>query len=442
MCGLITSLDTRVSYEDIKKAIDKMSYRGDVPSVVTPCEEGFAAHVSLPLCSLDPYAYSQPVNGFSFVGEIFNYKEIDPSAVNDVHMIRDLIIEKENESQFSWIKDLHRLDGFWAISYINKENQLIAISDYLSQKPIYYRTDRNVVASEIDCLLDLAKVTEDKVYMSNIMKWGYDPTGRTPYNEIKQMPPGSIYKDGIIETYWDWSLIQAQDLVLDNLTKAVANRIDASRPISLLLSGGLDSSIIYEIAKRFIPDIKVFHVENDESQYADLITKNRTNVKLDNVTDEEAVAIHKTPVDLGSVKPQIALAKAIKKEKGYQIVLTGDGADELFGGYRRSQDYDSQMSDVFLELPYYHLPKLDRVMMHSTTEVRSPFLAPYMVKFAMSLPYSERINKKHLKEAVSRFIPEEIINRKKVPLKTKEIALGLLTNTKNNINTFRRLKND
>ena len=123
-------------------------------------------------------------------------------------------------------------------------------------------------------------------------------------------------------------------------------------------------------------------------------------------------------------------------------MLTGDGADELFGGYRRSQDYDSQMSDVFLELPYYHLPKLDRVMMHSTTEVRSPFLAPYMVKFAMSLPYSERINKKHLKEAVSRFIPEEIINRKKVPLKTKEIALGLLTNTKNNINTFRRLKND
>lgn len=142
---------------------------------------------------------------------------------------------------------------------------------------------------------------------------------------------------------------------------------------------------------------------------------------MDEVSDEDAVRIHQSPVDLGSVKPQIAMARKLK-ELGFHAVMTGDGADELFGGYRRAKEYDSQYSDMFCELPYYHLPKLDRTMMESTIELRAPFLSPRMIKHAMNTPYELRNGeKKVLKEAFKSIVPQPILDRDKQPLKTDAI---------------------
>jgi len=439
MCGLIASNDKRVSSRAIELALYKMQYRG----TVEPCFETnghyHVGHVSLPMCSLDPYEYHQPLNFVAFTGEIFNYHELDPTSTGDVRMIRNLIVDNPLDKI---LELFHKFDGFWNVAFI-REKKLIAITDYLSQKPLYYRTDLNVVASEIDCLVGLAPSEYDPIFFSNIQKWGYDPTGNTPYKNIKQMPAGSVYIDGVISSYWDWSKISAPYVISTGISQATSKRMHVARPQSLLLSGGLDSSIIYAVTQElgYGDQIKVFHVDNDESDYADMMTTNRTNITLDEVTDSEAVTVHQSPVDLGSVKPQLALAKSIAKE-GYHMVLTGDGADELFGGYRRAKEYDSQMSDVFQELPYYHLPRLDRTMMRHTIEVRSPFLAPYIVKYAMELPYAERIDKKHLKDAYRHMLPKEIIDRPKVPLKTKAIRNDLLSNTQSNIKLFKEYRND
>ena len=121
------------------------------------------------------------------------------------------------------------------------------------------------------------------------------------------------------------------------------------------------------------------------------------------------------------------MAKRIK-ELGLHCVLTGDGADELFGGYRRASTYDSQQSDIFSELPYYHCPRLDRTMMKHTIELRSPFMRSDIVKYALNIPYSERNGiKKVLMDTFKSIVPHEVLHRDKRALKTKEIYEQPLT---------------
>jgi asparagine synthetase B (glutamine-hydrolysing) len=252
------------------------------------------------------------------------------------------------------------------------------------------------------------------------MKWGYSPDARTPWNEIKQIPPGHYYYKGAVYEYWDWNKVSCTDLRTD-LLKATELRLGGQREVAVLLSGGLDSTIIYGLIKQLGREVTAVHVDNAEKGFANLalhLGDTMHHVKLDDVTDYEALIVHQSPVDLGSVKPQIAMAKKLR-ELGFYAVMTGDGADELFGGYRRAKEYNSQMSDMFCELPYYHMPKIDRTMMRYTIETRCPFLAPSICKHAMNTPYAERNGeKKVLKQTFADIVPPEILDRDKHPLKT------------------------
>jgi asparagine synthase (glutamine-hydrolysing) len=430
MCGFIAyKNNTDLSPGQILDVID---YRG-LPGFHGTENDGdhTFSHVALPFVNLDPEVATQPLTGFAtpslFVGEVFNYDTLfatDGDYVNHVF---------HNEG----LDGFHRFDGFW--SFITKVNgSLIGVTDYLAQKPLYYRTDQEAMASEIDVLRELGPTTLDEVFISNTMKWGYSPDPRTPYNEIKQVPPGCYVYEGQIYEYWDWKKVGYGDLHSDMRT-AVERRLGGQRDLSVLLSGGLDSTIIYGILQELGRDVTAIHVDNGEESFAGLVSNDFVSVSLDSVTDEESVAIHQSPVDLGSVKPQIAMARKLA-ELGFHCVLTGDGADELFGGYNRAKEYDSQGSDVFAELPYYHLPKLDRTMMRSTIELRAPFLAPYIVKRALETPYSDRNGeKKVLKRAFADIVPQEILDRDKHPLKTDKIRKNPLDQRTANVRIFRDL---
>jgi asparagine synthase (glutamine-hydrolysing) len=77
-----------------------------------------------------------------------------------------------------------------------------------------------------------------------------------------------------------------------------------------------------------------------------------------------------------------------------------------------------------MELPYYHLPKLDRTMMFSTIELRAPFLSPRVIAYALNLPYEKRNGVKHeLKEVFADLLPDDILDRDKHPLKTDAIRI-------------------
>jgi asparagine synthase (glutamine-hydrolysing) len=193
-----------------------------------------------------------------------------------------------------------------------------------------------------------------------------------------------------------------------------------------LVGRRLLNNILYFLRK-FGADVDVYSIKNDtDGDYIRFMEKEWNldlkflDVDPDNIPHEEKMKIYDindSMIDLASVIPQYYLFKDIKDK----IVLTGDGADELFGGYRRISEYDSQKSDVFQELPFYHLVRIDRMSMHFTIECRNPFLGHDVIKKALSLPYSERTHKKILKDQFRGLIPDEIIDRKKNPLKISKI---------------------
>ena len=437
MCGFIAGKDLS---RDLSQVIEDMNYRG------LPGYKGYLrfgknseyqfAHYSLPFVNLDPAVCVQPVDiqpPALFVGEIFNYADFGYET--DIKCAIEEFWQSDN-----LFENFHNFDGFWSFVTMY-DGDIIAATDYLSQKPVYYRTDMEALASEIAILTKLGDVTVDETFMSNTLKWGYSPDPRTPWNEIKQVPPGHYYHKGSVHRYWDWGKVSCTNLYTD-LLKATELRLGGQREVAVLLSGGLDSTIIYGLLKQLGKDVTAVHVDNGEKGFANAalhLNDTMHYVKLDDVTDSEAVMIHQSPVDLGSVKPQIAMAKKLR-ELGFYAVLTGDGADELFGGYRRAKEYDSQYSDMFSELPYYHLPKIDRTMMRYTIETRSPFLSPSVCKHAMNTPYSDRMGEKTLlKKTFKDIVPQEILDRDKHPLKTNAIRTDPMTQRKTNDYIWRKL---
>lgn len=416
--------------------MDAMSYRGkDGKQGLVLRGEWALGHVRLAIQDLTDNS-SQPVHrgnfDLAYVGEVFNLE-----GLNELKTVTH-VFEHFGPDNF------HQFDGFWAVAVIQNYDRATAFTDYLGQKPLYYWRDQAIVCSELDPMFQLAPKPEyDDVYLSNVVKWGYDCTGRTPYKGITQLPPGHVlelqYDEMTLTPYWDWShpALRKLGTLREELTQATLNRLAGDREVALLLSGGLDSSIIYYILKQARKKVKAFSVENGESEYLPPGVKT-LDIQPGLFDLSEALESMQVPVDLGSLVPQHHLAQALATE-GYNVCLSGDGADELFGGYRRAMEYDSQASDVFMELPYYHLPRLDRIMMRHTVELRSPFLSPRVLALALRIPYEQRTSKQALKEAFKDLVPDNILNRPKLPLKTAAVIHGGTEYRKHLVESFKCL---
>jgi asparagine synthase (glutamine-hydrolysing) len=412
-------------------------HRGTEDPIVQHCSERmYMGHIRLPIQGLSS-DYAQPYETeklvMCYVGELFNIKEIMGCYEQDTnHLAHQL-------SRASGLFKYVPYDGFWSVATWLKQNKdLVLYTDWLAKKPLYVRRiqdNQYMVSSEIQPLLVYKPhlLHADELYFSRVNKWGYCPEDtRTPYIEINKLPPGTmtvIDETGGLGTRELTQPMEPNDnmyeypALYDVLSRAVFRRTLSDIPVAMLCSGGVDSTIVYSLLCQSHPGVKVFHVENDEEnwlKYLGIPKENLVRVSIADVTDEEAQDVMGTPVDLGSVKPQIALGKAIKKH-GIHVVLSGDGADELFGGYRRSEHYDSQCSDIWDELVCYHMPRLDACMMRSTIELRCPFLSWPVVHAAMRMPYKDRINKWGLKLAFEGLVPEEILQREKRALKITEI---------------------
>ncbi len=428
MCGVVGTLGKN-SIDRALRGVELISYRG-IRSRVKGDQNGAIGHVRLPIVGTGE-EYDQPVclSGYylGFVGEILDFRDRDPEAECDLDLVVQTTIQEGPEG-------FKKFDGFWSVVvYDSRAKRLHGFVDYLDQKPLYFRHDRHLsmIASELDCIADQALTSLDEVYLSSVCKWGYCPEGwRTPYREIQKLLPGEYVclQRGIPARTARIDVLKAVSVDASTLRKeieeAVRRRVVASDvPLACLVSGGLDSSIVYKLSQRYrdCADIRVYHVENNESEACDLVAPEAFRLDSNHIDLIKALLIMQEPLDLGSLIPQVALAEAIDNKGGERVCLTGDGADEFFGGYGRSKRYDSQASDVWQELISWHLPRLDRVMMRYQIEVRSPFLARGVASAALALGRQLRIDKKILRDLFSDLLPKEILHSEKKPLRTQEV---------------------
>lgn len=433
MCGLILA-PKQYSVTAFERALDRMSYRGaNNQSGLTEAFGWKLGHIRLAIQDLSDAAAQPFISSGSitaFVGELFNH-----GGYGEQYFLKHLLATE----------DFHNVDGFWSVVQVTPAGTRI-FTDYLGTKPLYWWPKHNIVCSELTPMFELEPAPKlDQVYLANCIKFGYDYSGRTAFEGIRQIEPGTrlfLGNDPVetsIRQYWDWSKVPGDpDELRAILDYSISNRLIGDRPVAMLLSGGLDSSIIYYSLREQGREVHAFSVENGETEF---LPEGVSTLVTDPVSLSDAVAIMQAPLDLGSLVPQIQLARAVSYQ-GFHVVLTGDGADELFGGYRRAAEYDSQRSDIFCELPYYHLPRLDRVMMRSTIELRSPFISPFVIAAALRTPRRDRTSKQALKRAYKGTVPRRILEREKHPLKTTAVIQGGQTYRKQLVEEFYHVSPD
>lgn len=416
MCGIIITKDL--------ERIPLLKHRG-IESHYEKSHGFYLGHHRLPIQTVEGDGFIQPLKlkdggMLLYNGEIFN---VPKAYDSDVEYLLDLF---NSENIQDILDEANKWDGFWSIVHVTPNGFMYCFTDPLGKKQLYYN-ERGEICSEIRPLIRGHKF--DELYRSSVYKWGYNTNDLTPWEGIRRIMPNMLYtfvsgnlmnKTG---PYFDWTKTDQKSDLKDLMYKAVSSRlISKTYGVGALISGGLDSAIIARILKDLEAPVVYYTIENNETKYANLlaqfldISPRYLSYNIGELM-ADAFEWNETPVDLGSVIPQHKLLGVVPEK----IVLTGDGADELFGGYRRTNVYDSQKSDVFEELPFYHLPRLDRASMRYTIELRNPFLSHDVVKYALALPYSERIEKKHLKDTFRGLLPDEILDREKVPLKNDQL---------------------
>lgn len=373
MCGIagIFRFDEEiVDIPALKNAISCLKQRG-------PNADGFyvdknigLGHSRLAIIDLDPASnqpFQDPSGRYTLVynGEIFNYKSLKKDlqlsgthfrTESDTEVLLHLLINQGANC-------LDSLNGFFAFAFYDKLTQkLILARDKYGVKPLYIYKCENYVAfaSELKALIGLGipkKINYDSLFI--YLQLTYLPSTNCILKDVYKLKQAHLLKVGkdgkedlikyytlFIEEKQDNYEIKKQKLetILDS---AVLDRLVSDVPVGVFLSGGVDSSIISLLARRHKPDIQSFSIgfdgdkSFDESSYAENVAQHlkiqhhtfhlTNNILLENV--EKMIEYCDEPFADSSAIAVFNLCNQTKKLA--TVALTGDGADEVFGGYNK-----------------------------------------------------------------------------------------------------------
>ena len=361
---------------------DALSHRGPDDQGVWRSSDGaiVLGHRRLSIIDLSPGGH-QPMSDAAagchivFNGEIYNFQEIRDELSARGHAFRSASdTEVLIEAYRAWgTQCLSRLNGMFAfVLYDEAKRLLFAARDRAGEKPLFYTHANGRVAfgSELKALLTDGAVPRrvDPWALDYYLAFGHVPFDRCMLAGIQKLPAAHALAydldKNILRTWPYWTLPAASGepaASVDDLTAmleqrlldSVRMRLIADVPVGVMLSGGLDSSLVTAMAARVKPRIKTFtisfpgHGEYDEAPHAQAVAEHFG-------TDHVVLPIEPATVDLlpelarqydepladSSMVPTSIVSRLIRREA--TVALGGDGGDELFGGYPHHSWVQSQ----------------------------------------------------------------------------------------------------
>jgi len=379
MCGLVGVWrpdGAPVTREELARARDRMTHRGPDDAGLH-VEPGVGlGHRRLSIIDLSPAGRMPMANETEdvwavFNGEIYNFATLRDELERAGHVFRsrtdsEVVIHAYEQ----WgIESFARFDGMFAIAiWDRKARRVVLARDITGEKPLFYRTgsDRSVIfASTLDAMLAFPEIARDvdPEAMRLYAELGFVPAPRSIIRGVAKVEPGTaVVFDGTsreaVHTYWSLervvgesarqpaSLAQATDELETLLREAVTSRLVADVPLGAFLSGGIDSSLVVAMmAKSNARTVRTFTIgfreqAFDESEHAHRVAKH-LGVENTTIVLSAADVLAELPAVTGaldepmadySVLPSLAVARLARRH--VTVALTGDGADEAFGGYR------------------------------------------------------------------------------------------------------------
>lgn len=450
MCSIFAVLDIKTDAVTLRKKALEMSrlmrHRGPDWSGVFACSRAILAHERLSI--VDVNAGAQPLydenhqHVLAVNGEIYNHQQLR-ARYTDRYTFQtgsdcEVILALYQEKGAEFLDDLRGMFAF--VLYDNERDAYLIARDHLGIIPLYMGHDESgnfYVASEMKALAGVCRT-------------------------IKEFPPGSYLwsNDGEIRRYYqrDWFDYQAvQDNVTDKtqlrqaLEESVKSHLMSDVPYGVLLSGGLDSSIISAITKKFAAR----RIEDDERSEAwwpqlhsfavglkgapDLLAAQQVAHHLGTVHHEinftvqegldaiRDVIYHIETYDVTTIRastPMYLMARKIKA-MGIKMVLSGEGSDEVFGGYLyfhkapNAKELHEETVRKLLALHMYDCARANKSMAAFGVEARVPFLDKDFLDVAMRINPQDKMcgngkmEKYILRECFESYLPASISWRQK-----------------------------
>ena len=522
MCGILClyqrNNDVYQHVDVFKEMLELMHHRGPNQTNYIYDQHILLGHKRLSIIDVNkggqPFEYIHQGIKYTIVynGEIYNMKELKIDLINrGFHFTTQSDVEVLLVTYIAYQKKVvDYLEGIFSF-VIYHQNQIFACRDHIGVKPLYYyyQNDTLIIASEIKSILHyLPKTIVTKEGLQELLALGPSISpGKTLYQHIYSLRAGHYLSFDQQLTIHQYFRLQNKEHLhcyketVLNIRKLVNKSIEqqllSDVPLSCMLSGGLDSSIITAVASQYISNLSTYSVtyeKQDEyfkaydyqttqdDEYIDqVVNKYQTNHQTITLSQAQlAYNLKKAMIardgpGMGDIDSSfLCFAHAISKQ--HKVVLSGECADELFGGYpwfykdefkeldtfpwiknfnerldllsdfsksldlenyskeayQKSLDeidyYDTNYADtykrkmIYLNYQWFMqtlLTRADSQSMNASIELRVPFASKEIIEYMYNVPwhymYRKNEEKGLLRDAFCDFLPEDIFKRKKNP---------------------------